>query len=141
MRAHVPLTVLTTLVAAACSESTGPEDAARLGTVWFYDEPVVVEVPDTARAASPFEVRVRTYGGGCHRMGATATLASGDTLRVTPTDTVTTGPDLACPDILRTFDHRATASWPTPGELTVVVEGWEEPAGRERRLARTVVVR
>ena len=126
---------------AACDDPTGPDEVLVVGTVDFYEEPVVIEVPDTVAAGEPFAVGVRTYGGGCERLGPTEVEALEDGVRVTPRDWTTVDPDVACTTELKLFEHEATLTWSTPGEITVRIRGREEPAGVERTFARTVVVR
>jgi len=49
----------------ACNGILGPEDKSRVGTIVFFGDPVVIEVPDTVQVGVSFEVSVQTYGGGC----------------------------------------------------------------------------
>lgn len=128
-------------VLAACAQPAEPGESRVLGVVDFYQDSVVVDVPDTATAGQEVRIMVRTYGGGCERMGPTETQQRGDTVFVTPWDFTVRGPHVACTDILRMFDHTASAAWSHAGQRVVVVRGMEEPAGVERRWVRVVHVR
>jgi hypothetical protein len=132
--------LVATLAAAACTGTFDADQSRVLGTVAFYSQPVVVQVPGNVAPGAPFDVRVHTYGGGCERIGPTEAETRGDTIVVSPYD-FTEPAGTPCPDILYTFEHSVTLSWPFAGDLTVVVRGREEPAGVERRYVREVAVR
>jgi hypothetical protein len=80
---------------------------------------VVFTVPSTVDRATPFEVSVRTYGGGCIRQGDTeVAMISPTTAEVRPSDLFYTGAG-ACTLELRLFTHRATLQFPNAGNALV----------------------
>lgn len=125
MRIFAALAVGTLL--ASCGSILGPNEELVIGTVAHYDDPVIIEVPDTVVSSVPFAVTVRTYGGGCERQGPTETSVEGQVTVVTPFDYTPTGDDVACMDILKTFDHEASLELGTKGVATLVVRGRQEP--------------
>ncbi len=129
------------LASAGCTGILDGGESRVLGTVQFYSDPVVIEVPDSVHRAEDFVVTVRTYGGGCERIGPTESETRADTIFVAPYDFTTRGVGTECTAILRLFDHSITLSWPSAGDLTVVIRGMEEPSGQERRYVRRVAVR
>lgn len=137
--AVVPLLGLALL---ACDDDpTGPREVRYLGTVSFAaDIAPLIETPDTVVASMPFVVSVRTFGGGCEREGPTETEISADEIVVSPFDFTVRRPGIGCAEILKTFDHEATLTWPEPGEITLVFRGVVMPDSVERRFDRRVVV-
>jgi hypothetical protein len=138
-RASLLLVLSVALSMAACKEATGVGEAKVLGTVEFYGDPLVVTIPDTIAVGATFEVAVRTYGGGCETIGPTETTVRGDTIVVAPYDFTTQGVDVVCTMELKHFHHSVSLSWPTAGDLHVLVRGWVEPAGAERTYPYRVV--
>lgn len=131
-RANLLVALWAVLLVAACKPATGIGEVKVLGTVEFYGDPLVVTIPDTIAVGATFEVTVRTYGGGCETMGPTETTVRGDTILVVPYDFTTRGVDVLCTLELKHFHHSVTLSWPTAGEVHLLVRGWVEPAGVER---------
>lgn len=126
---------------AGCYDPIGPEDRLEIGTAWFYFQPAVVDIPDTVDAGVPFDVMVRTFGGGCDRIGPTEVARGATEAVVVPMDYTLVGPNLACPDILRSFDHETTVTFANPGEGRVVIRALREPEDTVETLTRTVWVR
>lgn len=116
----------------------GPGDGRLLGVIAFHGHPVVVEVPDTVDAGEPFEVSVRTYGGGCLTKGDTEVEIRGRRVDVVPYD-VHSGENI-CTDNLAVFDHRVTVTIAEPGPAEVRIRGNEMPADKEVVVTREVVV-
>ncbi len=115
------------LVLAACSLTTEPQDRLIVGTVVFYQDSLVVDVPESARVGEAFEVGIRTYGGGCEEMGPTQLDLRSDTVVVTPMERTSARAGVACTDILKTFDHRATITPLRAGRVIVRFRGRVEP--------------
>lgn len=126
------------LVATGCTALLGPGETRRLGVIDFYQDPVVIAVPDTVQAGAAFEVSVRTYGGGCITKGDTETQVEGLTAEVRPYD-LHSGAEV-CTDELRIFDHRATLAFEQAGLAEVRFHGREMPADSVVTIVRSVVV-
>lgn len=129
---------LLTLVG-GCDWIVGPAEGERVGVISFYDEPLVVSLPDTVAAGVPFEVSVLTYGGGCVRQGGTDVTAAAGTHHITPYD-VHTGAD-TCTSILNIFEHAVSVTFDDPGAGLIRIHGRQEPEGRPFTVERQVVVR
>lgn len=121
-----------------CSGLVGPDERRQVGVIDFYDQPSVVEVPDTVRAGEDFQVSVRTYGGGCLSQDTTEVAVSGRLAQVVPYD-LHSG-EGACPDVLRTFDHEAVVRFEEAGEAEVRIIGRREPESAMIAVVRSVVV-
>lgn len=126
------------LTVSACSGVVDPIGGKRLGVIAFHGDPVVVEVPDTVEAGVPFEVSVRTYGGGCISKNGTDLRVDGLTADVRPYDNHS-GHQI-CTDELRVFVHRATLAFGAAGRAEVRFHGTEKPSGSAIVVARTVIV-
>ena len=83
---------------------------------------VVFVVPDTVLKSTPFEVTVRSYGGGCIRQGDTEVSISANVAEVRPFDSFPVGPQ-SCTLELRFFTHAATLQFNSAGSATVRVRG------------------
>lgn len=133
---------LPVLLAPACGGPTGPRDVARPGILRFYGDGAEIAVPSSATAGRDFTVTVRTFGGGCTSKGWTRvdTLDAAFVLR--PFDVTAEAPDLACPAILKSFEHTAELSFDAAGEGTVRILGRETGPDGDRaiELERTVTV-
>lgn len=127
------------LLATGCTALLGPGETRRLGVIDFYQEPVVIAVPDTVQAGAAFEVSVRTYGGGCITEGETETRVEGLSADVRPYD-LHSGAGV-CTDELRIFDHQATLAFEQEGVGEVRFHGREMPADSLVTYVRPVVVR
>lgn len=140
-RHHLLLLFAPACLVGACGGIMDGGDTRVLGTVEFYNDPVAIAVPEEVAAGVEFSVSVRTYGGGCERMGPTETLKRGDTIFVEPYDFTKAGVATICTRELKLFDHSATLMSPSAGDLTVVIRGMAEPAGSMRTYPHDVVVR
>lgn len=138
--ARYVLSILVLLLAAACYDPLGPREELVIGTVAFYSQPVDIDVPDTVQADVPFAVRVRTYGGGCERIGPTEVTNQDGGALVVPRDFTKTGPGLVCTDVLKSFEHEAQVVLQTPGSATITVRGRVEPDDRIEDFVRQVIV-
>jgi len=135
------LGTLTALSVAACTAVLDIGESRVLGAVQFYGDSVVIEVPETVAASEDFLIKVRTYGGGCERIGLTEVETKVDTVIISPYDFTKRGAGIVCTDVLKIFEHSAMVAWPRVGELTVIIRGIEEPAGTERQYLRRVMIR
>lgn len=127
------------LLVAGCSgrAEAGPDRS--LGVIAFHGDPVVIEVPDTVPAGTPFDVSVRTYGDGCVTKGDTEVRQEGRTVNVRPYD-VHSGAEI-CTLQLKMFDHRATVTLDDPGPAEIRFHGRELPADSVLTVARSLIVR
>jgi hypothetical protein len=119
-------TLVLAAVALSCSALTGPKEEERIGVIDFYNDPVVIIVPEMAWVGEPFEVSVRTFGNGCMSQGRTEVEAAGLSVRVTPYD-IHSGHDY-CADILRVFEHGAIVTVTEAGVAEIIVRGLAKPA-------------
>ena len=125
----------------SCDAVLGPREELVVGTVAFYDDPVVIEVPDTVAASVPFMVKVRTYGGGCERLGPTEATVDMLTALVIPYDYTIVDDDGVCTSILKMFSHEVLLQLGVVGEAALTIRGKEEPGGGWFQSQRTVWVR
>lgn len=102
------------------------------GIIKFYDDPILIGVPETAFVGDSVTIGVKTYGGGCVVQGETRLNQSGLSVEVLPFDgVIDPGPQGACPDVLLTFDHDVVVVFDGPGTANVVIRGREWPANEE----------
>ena len=108
----------------------------------FYGDPLVLGVPDTVVQATPFEVTVRTYGGGCIDQGDTEVSVTGRSAALRPYDIFVTylPPNHACTDDLRLYTHRAVLRFEQTGSATVTVHGRARPGDSVIAVQRSVHV-
>lgn len=134
----VPFTLGVAAVALSCTVLTGPKEEERVGVIDFYDDPVVIIVPEMASVGGPFEVSVRTFGNGCVSRGRTEVEAAGLSVRVTPYD-IHSGQKY-CTDILRVFEHRAVVTVTEAGVAEILVRGLTKPGDTLVTFAHDVAV-
>ena len=85
---------------------------------------VVFLVPSTVQQDVPFDVSVRSYGGGCVTKGPFDVLTPFDTVAVlNPYEIVRSGSGVVCTQELRVFTHSATLTFAQPGQVEVRVVG------------------
>lgn len=128
--------VAATLAVAGCSPFTGPDRSRELGIISYYNQPIEIAVPAAAAAGVPFEVSVRTYGGGCITPNGTDVQADGLVADVTPYDDHSDS-DI-CADVLGLFDHTATLTFASPGTALIRFHGMEHPGDRQIVVERSV---
>ena len=114
-----------------------------LGYIHFGgSDSVFFAAPETVQVATPFEVTVRSYGGGCTRAGSTRVTTGLNDVLVEPFD-ITDRAD-ACTAILKFFTHRATLQFTKGGTGIVRVRGRARTETARDSLItreRTIVVR
>ena len=139
------LGTLVLAVSAGCRLLTDNEirRERQLALIEFYGDPIVIEIPDTVAVGSPFEVTVRTYGGGCIDPGDTEVSVTGQAATVRPYDVFVTHlpPNYACTDDIRLYTHRATVRFDQAGPATVTVHGRVRPGDSAIAVPRSVHVR
>ena len=124
---RVPQIIAVSVLLMGCEAITGPGERLVPGTISFGSDPVVIEVPDTVALSVPFLVRVRTYGGGCERIGPTEVTLDARSALVEPFDYTVSGRDVSCTLQLKAFSHEASLTFDFLGSATVVVKGVETP--------------
>ena len=139
------LGTLVLAVSAGCRLLTDNEirRERQLALIEFYGDPIVLEIPDTVAVGSPFEVTVRTYGGGCIDPGDTELSVAGQAATVRPYDVFVTHlpPNYACTSDLRLYTHRAAVRFDQAGPATVTVHGRVRPGDSAIAVQRSVDVR
>ena len=87
----------------------------------------VVSAPDTVQAGVPFEVTVRTYGGGCIEPDGLEVSMEGNLAVLIPYDRyITPGRGTACPLIFEAEPHTTQLTFSDLGSSTIRVEGRRE---------------
>ena len=127
MRLLIVIVICALLASCDSVTVTGPNERLVVGTVAFFSDQVVIEVPDTVSVSVPFSVSVHTFGGGCKRVGPTEVVINGLDAEVTPFDYTMTGDGVVCTDIFRVFEHEASLTFAAVGSATVTIRGKEEP--------------
>jgi hypothetical protein len=113
----------------------------RRGTIWFYGDPVTIEVADSVAAGAPLRVVVRTYGGGCVFQGYTRAVVTGLQATVEPYDSVyAPGENEACTAELRHYLHETSVTFDAAGAATIRVTGRREPEGSTITQERSITV-
>lgn len=107
---------------AACQALTFPESRDEPALVAFYGDTAAVEVADTVDRATPFEIGVVTFGGGCTRSIARTELRRDErTIEIRPFNRTYVAE--ACTDDLLYLRHRASLQVDEPGPLRIRVVG------------------
>ncbi len=127
------------LVALGCGSISGLDEEQVVGVVEHFNDPVIVQLPDTVAAGQAFTATVRTYGNGCTKKGDTSVEVNDLSATVTPFDVRKKAN--FCTDILNAFQHTATLRFNKAGTAEVVVRGRKQPGDEVVTLKRTVVVR
>jgi hypothetical protein len=141
----IPSLALLMLAAAGCAGPLGPRDGGqyelRVGTLTYFQDSVHVSIPDRVRAGEAFEVRAWTFGNGCLQTGETRVHVANRVASITPYDRhPRPRARIACPDILRSNEHRATLVFQQAGSATVRIHGMREPGRELITVERSVVV-
>ena len=137
--------LLGAVVALACGggDAAGPDIVWDLqpGVIEFFDEAIIIDLPETTTVGAETAITVGTFGGGCTAEGHTEISITGLSAIVQPFDSVIRPfPDLACTQELRVFEHQAVLQFAVTGVATVRVLGRHEPGGDEVEFVRTIVV-
>ncbi len=87
----------------------------------------VISAPMTVQASVPFEVIVRTYGGGCIEPDGLEVEIEGNVAVLVPYDLyITPGRNEACPLIFEAEPHAAQLTFNESGSATIRVSGRSE---------------
>jgi hypothetical protein len=119
------LLVVTTVVASACSDSTGVERSLRPAIIsGFESDGARIEA---VALGAGVRIVVSSFGNGCREQGEVRAeiLPATSTIQVRPLDWVTTGTG-PCDDLLKHFVHEALVDVPAPGVWSVVIAGHDE---------------
>ena len=134
---YIPLVAALSVCACSTSPSAVGDDQ-RLSVVDFYQEPIVLQAPDTVNVGEPFEVTTATYGNGCLQAGATLTDIGPGVAMIELFDRV---PDAdVCTDNLVRIDRTAVIRFEEPGRARILVRGHSLPENEEVLLEHDVFV-
>lgn len=134
------------MATAACNTLFGVDDEIKLerqlGVLSYYDALAYIELPGSVRRGVPFDVMVRTYGGGCVAQGDTEVNVSGMVATIAPFDSfiVKLPSRRECTADLRYYQHRARMSFATTGQATVIIRGRREPGYQAVSIELPIVV-
>ena len=124
----------------ACDTLFGPDDEVVLGRLSYFGHPSLVQAPDTVLVGVPFNVVVRTYGGGCISYGHTdVAYTSPRVIGVRPYD-IDSLEDV-CTDELSLFDHTAELAVDSPGTWVIQFHGRQIPPDTVIIIERSVHAR
>ncbi|MEQ9568613.1 MAG: hypothetical protein RLN75_00355 [Longimicrobiales bacterium] len=102
--------------------------------------PFVFGYPDTVTAGQEFDVRLRTYAGGCREPGSVGVERSSLVITLRPEDVrVSGGRD--CPANLQYFAYDVTLRFDNPGSAVIRVLGVVKPSGDHVEKEVPVVVK
>lgn len=109
---------------------SGPPDVyIEPGRILYYEEPALVDAPQTAAIGAEITVTVMTYGGGCTSIERTDVEPGPDEVLVRPFDRRDRPDGNVCEDILRYIEHAATFTFATAGTKTIRVQGRKVATG------------
>jgi hypothetical protein len=97
-----------------------------------------IDFPDTVQAGVDFNVRVNTFGGGCHAAGDTEFTVEGFEAVISPYDIERRSN--ICTTDLRVFEHEAIIRFGAAGTGYVTVRGRMGPGGGTISVRRAVIV-
>jgi len=142
MKTVNPQSALAAIAVASLCACSGvldpPGEGQQPGVISFYNDPVVVEAPETVVRGQTFTVSVRTYGGGCITQGPTGVRVDDLLATVTPMD-INSGANV-CTAELRMFRHEASIRFDRAGTATVVLRGTRLPEDEPVTVLRTITV-
>jgi hypothetical protein len=133
------------LAGAGCGLVTAVASVDEPALVIFYGDTASIAAPDTVARGAPFEVRVRTFAGGCTReIARTEVRAAGDLVEIRPYNRRRRSE--VCTSDLLFLEHRAHVTLEAQGPATIRALGEQRDGstgGRDvaARLERRVVVR
>ncbi len=128
------------IISVACEGPFGPDVERRVGVISFYEDPIVMEAPDTVQEGVPFSVMIRAYGDSCINPGGVEVQVSNLVADVTPYVLVYTGP-LARDLVLKWIDQEAFVTFTSSGAAEVRFHGKEHPANSLITVTREVAVK
>jgi hypothetical protein len=123
-------------------EDERPTFDRQLGVIEFHSDPVSIYLPQVVSRAQPFEVSVRTYGGGCVKQGDTEFQVTDMSVTIQPFDSfvVSMPSNYACVDIIRLFSHKVLLTFEDTGVARISVRGRKEPGGDVITVTRSINV-
>jgi len=139
-------TLLLLVVAVSACNIVNPDrkrterEAAYLRYAGFSE---LLVAPDTVTAGTPFDVSVRTFGGGCVDQGDTEVAVVGRVVELRPFDIFTTHlpQGYACPAILALYTHTVSLRIDQAGTATLRAIGRASPGDTAATIERTLFVR
>lgn len=128
------------LLGCSSSAMVGPDEDGRVpGTIEFYGDGVRLEMPVIVQAGETFDVRVKTFGGGCTAKGDTEVQMSSARATIRPYDYEPTT-DTVCIEVLVVHTHEAAVRFDRRGPATVTVIGRRRPGDQLVAVSRSILV-
>ncbi len=131
---------------AACDNSSAMREVGIIEPNIALDEEVL-SAPETVQAGVPFDITVRTIGGGCTEADGVEREVSERLAVLKPFDLTTVpGNNSACPAIVTRPEHTAQITFEEAGSATIRVEGRSEDntvtggSGGEAVIEQTITV-
>ncbi len=132
----------------SCESATAPDGrpgwALQPSILLHHGVPAFVQIPESVRRDSLFQVGFTTFGPGCDEQGGTEVDITGMTINVHPMDfTPVTAPTAGpCPaNVVRIFGRVIKVRFRQPGEGVIRVFGRREPGGQAITLTARLTVR
>jgi hypothetical protein len=133
---NIAALVTTAVAAAACSILDPTFEAP--ATIIFGNDTAQITAPESVARGVPFDVTVRTFGGGCTRTTAqTRQAVSTGLVEVYPYNQ--TRRSDVCTSDLRFLTHTVTLQFADPGAVTIRIigqQGWSLSGGDSNRPAQ-----
>ncbi len=131
---------------AGCSRNHPDETESWVGVqpgfIEFYDRPIDIQAPETARAGDTVTIMVTTYGDGqCIKFHDTDVAVSGNAVEIVPLDYFEERAGNWCPDILVSIKHQVRVALIEPGATKVLVKGRRWPGNETISGGREIVTR
>lgn len=133
----IPLVVVLGII--GCDQLVELQDEELPGRLSLSGFPAVVQAPDSVAVSVPFEVSVRTYGGGCISLGRTHVAYSPGVITIRPYDHHSGAS--VCNDDISFLEHKVNVTAGGPGMWRISVHGRGLPADTTVVIKRSVYAR
>lgn len=121
VRRSLVVLTLATCILSSCAIITGGSHVEP-GLIIFYRDTATITAPDTVLANARFEVRLRTFAGGCTReIARTDVTVRNQFVEIRPYNR-NSGDDICTADLI-TLEHRAEVRIPAVGSTVIRVIG------------------
>lgn len=138
MNSHIPMLAL---LAAACGSNPVEEPGTALvrAVIKYEDNPVVIDLPETAEVGEPVTIAVRSWGlEHCGTKGPTRVTDLGSRLIVEPFDGASRPG--TCGSAIPMYRHEATVTFSVQGMVFVAFRGREWPENKPYSTWRGIFV-